>query len=456
MGKSLQHVVLVGALLLAVVLDGRAADADMASHVPQLLPSVVSITTKSLPSAPAPLTAAAAAKGSNFDESFGTGFVVDPAGYIVTNRHVVDNAYDIIVAFSDGTRLSAMLVGKGRRYDLALIKVNPISPLKAVRVGDSDRMEVGDEVLAIGNPFGLGIAASAGIISGLDRNLHFSNFDEFIQTDASINHGNSGGPLFNAQGEVIGINTALYSNNAGGGSVGIGYAIPSSDARMLIPLLRQYGYLRVGSLEIVPRPVTHALANALGVEQDGVIVATIDPAGPAAGVLKVGDIIRKIGDRDVHSPRDMYRNVALEIGHRLSLTIWRQGSFMVVDLTPIQAPDEDGHAPAAMPRPVAQSSENMRLGAEVAPLTTENRSSFDIPFDVSGILVTKVTPGSQSAAAGLSIGDVIQAVQMEPVSTPADGARIIDRAVAEGRKFIVGLVKGSKDVHFVTVPLTMP
>ena len=448
-------VLAVLALALPISATQAADDPGMMKRfVPGLLPSVVTILTKSMRK-DAPKEDALQAKASNLDEGFGTGFVVDPQGYIVTNRHVVDNAYDIVVTFADGVRLSATVVGKGRSYDLALIKVNPTVPLQAVRLGDSDKIDVGDPVLAIGNPFGLGIAVSSGIVSGLNRDLHFSHFDEFIQTDATINHGNSGGPLFNAKGEVIGITTAIYTKS-GGGSIGIGYAIPITDARELLPVLKTFGYLRVGSLEVDPQPVTASLANALGVDEHGVIIAAVDPAGPAAGKLRIGDIIRKIGSDDIQRPRDLYRRVGRELGHPLTLTIWRSGRTLTVDVTPIQAPEEAGQAPAKMSMPVAQASQSMRLGAEVAPLTAENRMHFDLAADQTGILVTKVEPNSPSAAAGLSVGDVIETVQMEPVSTPADGARLIDRATADGRRFIVGLVKGSKDKHFVTVPLSAP
>lgn len=446
---------LLALLALFASTAAPAADFDTAHMkrvVPRLLPSVVTILTKSI-RAGTPHTDIDRARAGNLDESFGTGFVIDSTGLIVTNRHVVDNAYDIVVTFADGVRLSATVLGKGRLYDLAVLKVNPLVPLQPVRLGDSDKLEVGDDVLAIGNPFGLGIAVSSGIVSGLNRDLHFSRFDEFIQTDASINHGNSGGPLFNAAGDVVGINTALFSNNSGGGSVGIGYAIPISDARLLIPILVRYGYLRVGSLEIEPQPVTTALADALGVPERGAIVASVDPNGPAAGKLFVGDIIRRIGPDEVLRPRDYYRLIGRRLGDRVPVFVWRMGSLLGIELTPVQAPEEASAPPQQMKRPQAQASESMRLGAEVAPLTAENRSRFDVPADQAGILVTKVEPNSPAAAAGLSVGDVIETVQMEKVSTPAQGIRLVDQAVAEGRRFVVNLVRGSKDKHFVTVPL---
>ena len=446
------------AMLALSGLDVLAAEGmkDMKRFVPGLMKSVVTITTKALktPEVAGATRSTSEASASNFNESFGTGFVVDPSGYIVTNRHVIDNAYDVIVTFNEGTKLSAKVVGKGRRFDLAVLKVTPITPLAAVRWGDSDTMDVGDPVFAIGNPFGLGLAVSSGIVSGLNRNLHFSMVDEFIQTDAAINHGNSGGPLFNDQGEVIGINTALYSTNEKGGAVGIGYAIPSSDARELVPILERYGYLRVGSLLVDFQQVTPDLANALGVERHGAIVAAVDPTGPAANALKIGDIVEKVDEADVQGPRDLYRTLGQNIDKTLHVSVWRRGQTLTFDLVPAQAPEEAPlHLNAMMATPPAQASETMRLGAYAAPLTDENRKRFNIASDESGILVTGVLAGTPSAAAGLSVGDVIEALQMDPLKTPADAARIIDQADAEHRQFVVGLIKSNADRRFVTVPL---
>jgi serine protease Do len=424
----------------------------MSGLVPKLLPSVVSIVTKSL-AKPSEAGASASASQMDLKESYGTGFIIDPQGYIATNRHVIDNAYDVVVTLNDGTRLSATVVGHGRNYDLALLKVDPIYPLEAAHFGDSDAMQVGDPVLAIGNPFGLGIAVSGGIVSGLDRDLHFSRFDAFIQTDAAINHGNSGGPLFNTNGEVIGINTALYSNNTGGGSVGIGYAIPASAARLLLPLLKQYGYLRFGSLEVAVQVMRPDLADALGVPQKGVLIDSIGPESSAAGKLQLGDIVLKAGGQEVNRPHDFYRRVAEALDQQIGLEIWRRGKIMRVEVTPTQSPGEAPEASKEMPHPTAEDPQMMQRGTEVAPLTPDSRKRFNLSPDQTGVVVTKVLPHSLGAAAGLSVGDVIVALQMEPVKDPADATRIIEKAKAEGRHFIVGLVKGTNGMRFVTTAM---
>ena len=446
--------ILVG--LALPIANATASDVagDMRSLAPKLLPSVVSIETKTMQTeTPAAAPSMATVSATNLRISHGTGFIIDPAGYIVTNRHVIDNAYDIVVSLSDGTRLAATLVGKGRRYDLALLKVEPITPLTAAKFGESDAMQIGDPVIAIGNPFGLGIAVSEGIISGLDRNLHYSQFDAFMQTDAALNHGNSGGPLFNLQGDVIGINTAIYSTEADGGSVGIGYAIPASDAKLMVPLLRQYGYLKFGSLELLPQAVSAELASALDVPQRGILIASLKPNSPALGKLKLGDIVLKIDNTDVDRPRDFNRRIGHLLGKSVTLAVYRGGHIVTVDVMPVQPLEEAGQPPAEMPHPVALDATEMPLGAEVAPLTPVNRMRFSLGADQSGVVVTKVRPGSPSAAAGLSVGDVIETVQMVPVSTAEEASREIEQARSLGRRFVVGLVKGTKDTRFVIVPL---
>jgi len=221
-----------------------------------------------------------------------------------------------------------------------------------------------------------------------------------------------------------------------------------------VPLLKQYGYLRVGSLEVQPQAVTADLANALNVPQTGLLMTRINPEGPAAGKLQLGDIVLKVAGEEVREPRDLYRRIGSALGQTVPLLVWRKGQIMTIEVVPVQSPQEAGQPPKEMLRPVAQASETMRLGVEVAPLMSENRKQFDLSANQTGIVVTKVLPDSPGAAAGLSVGDVIESVQMESVNSPAEAARILDKAKAEGRQFVVSLVRGSKDSRFVTVPIS--
>ena len=262
--------------------------------VRRVTPGVVSITTKSLvESKPAAVMAKASAQADkkpdvSIRESFGSGFVIDPAGYIITNRHVIDKAYEIVVSLSDGRRYIANLVGEGQVVDLALLKISPPKPIKALKFGNSDKLHIGDPVVAIGNPFGLGTTVTSGIVSALNRDLSQSIFDSFIQTDAAINHGNSGGPLFNRRGEVVGVNTAYYAgSNTSGGFIGIGYSIPSSSAQEVAHLLRKYGYPKIGWLGLGVQTVTPEMKDAFGFKgEGGAIIAQINPDCPARDVVQ--------------------------------------------------------------------------------------------------------------------------------------------------------------------------
>ena len=445
-------------LAMALALIGASARADVAAPadrrievIAQVLPTVVSIRTKALGDTSKPMDASALRSR----EAFASGFIISPDGLIATNRHVVENAFDILVVLGDGTRLSAHVVGKGRRYDLALLKVDAGRPLPAARFGDSDKLGLGDAVIAIGNPFGLGISVSSGIVSALDRDLGTTQFDRFIQTDAAINHGNSGGPLFNLAGEVIGIDTALYTvgKSDQGGSVGIGFAIPSTDARQFLELMQRTGYIRAGSLECIVQPVAQAVADALGIAPRGVIVAEVLASGPAAGLIEPGDIILTLDGAPVASPVAYYRQVGARLGEPIAITLWRRGAMRTVTVTAVQWAQEAPSTAIVADRPAMKSERVMGSGLTLAPLTADSREIYHIAPSIQGLVVTNVAADTVGATAGFSAGDVIEQIQMEPVRTLAVHDDVLEALRRGGVRAAVVLVRGSGGARFVTVPL---
>lgn len=405
----------VAAIFVLLVGVGAANAEPRTNPLPDViaatLPSVVSITTKSLAEKSGKKVDLATAKAQ---ESFGSGFIIDPAGYIATNRHVVDGAFDVIVTLADGTRLNADVIGKGRKYDIALLKVNAHRPLPAVTFGDSYKLKLGDRLIVIGNPYGLGVSVSSGIVSALARNLGLTQFDRFIQTDAAINHGNSGGPVFDLDGKVVGMSTALYTGGVQkGGSIGIGFAIPSTIAQELLAVIRQYGYIRAGSFELSARNVTADIAAALGIRQQGVIVLDVADDSPAKGRLQSGDVILALDGAPVVDVDQLYTKVAENLGRTFDVRYWRGGKTSDVKVQSVQWGDEK---PVAATTALLDQKDAtpMHFGVEVTLLTDELRSQFSLPNDEQGVVVTGVQPDSPGAAAGFSVGDVIEQTQVGP------------------------------------------
>ena len=399
------------------------------------------------------------APGSGRATSLGSGFIIDPAGYIVTNNHVIDGADEITVTMTDNTSLKAKLVGKDERVDLALLKVEADHPLKAVPFGDSDTARVGDWVLAIGNPFGLGGSVTAGIVSARGRDIRQGPYDDFIQTDAAINRGNSGGPLFNMAGEVIGINTAIYSPS-GGGSVGIGFSVPANLAKTVVAQLREYGHARRGWLGVSIQQVTPDIAESLGLKEPrGALVGRVNEGGPAdtAGI-KGGDVVLKFNGQDVREMRTLPRIVAeTQVGKAVPVTLWRGGKEVTVQASVGELPDDVQQAstsPAAPTRP--RNTEIAGLGARLSPITDELRNQFKLGADQKGVVVTDVTADGPAAGKGVKPGDVIVEVQQEPVSTPAEVAEKMDRFRKQNRRTVLMLVQsGGEGLRWVAVPLTL-
>ena len=387
--------------------------------------------------------------------SLGSGFIVDAAGYIVTNNHVIDGADEITVTLTDKTTLKAKLVGKDERVDLALLKVETDHPLKAVPFGDSDTARVGDWVLAIGNPFGLGGSVTAGIVSARGRDIRQGPYDDFIQTDAAINRGNSGGPLFNMDGQVIGINTAIYSPS--GGSVGIGFSVPANLARTVVGQLREFGHARRGWLGVSIQQVTPDIAESLGLKDpQGALVGRVNDGGPAekAGI-KGGDVVLKFNGQEVKEMRSLPRIVAeTEVGKSVPVVLWRGGREVTIEAMVGELPDEVQQASAGDTAPKPRNTEIAGLGAKLSSITDELRSQFKLGGDQKGVVVTDVTPDGPAASKGLKAGDVIVEVQQEPVSTPAEISEKMDRFRKMSRKTVLMLVQSGEGLRWVAVPLT--
>ncbi|WP_321377706.1 Do family serine endopeptidase [Rhizobium sp.] len=395
--------------------------------------------------------------------SLGSGFVIDPAGYIVTNNHVIENADDIEIIFSDGAKLKAKLVGTDTKTDLSLLKVEPTEPLKSVKFGDSRKMRIGDWVMAIGNPFGLGGSVTLGIVSARGRNINAGPYDNFIQTDAAINKGNSGGPLFNMNGEVIGINTAIISPS--GGSIGIGFAVPTELAENVIAQLREYGETRRGWLGVRIQPVPDDLAKHAGIKIGrGALVSSVIDGGPVAkGPIQMGDVIITFNGKDIDESRDLVRTVAESpIDRDLDVVIFRGGQRQTLKVKLARLPDEkvddakdkDQADPKADKGTVDDDSTDAILGMNLATLDDEKRSANAIAESVEGLLITDVEKGSPADQKGLKVGEVIVEVAQEFVDTPEALIEKITKLKSDGRRSVYFMVASPRgDLRFVSVPL---
>jgi serine protease Do len=388
--------------------------------------------------------------------SLGSGFVIDPSGIVVTNNHVIGDANDISVIFPDGTRLKAEIIGKDSKVDLAVLKVKSDKPLKSVKFGESDRLRPGDWVMAIGNPFGLGGSVTAGIVSARGRNIESGPYDNYIQTDTAINKGNSGGPLFNMDGEVIGINTAILSPT--GGSVGIGFAVPASTAMPVIEQLREFGETRRGWLGVRIQNVDDATAEALNLgSARGALIAGVDEKGPAkpAG-LDVGDVIVKFDGKDVKESRDLPRIVASSpVGKAVDVVIVRKSQQLTKQVTLGRLEDgEKQQATLQAPSTETPTVTRQALGLNLSGINDELRRRFSLKDDLKGVVITRVDPNSAAADKRIQAGEVVVEVSQEPVSSPADVTKRIEALKAQGRKSALLLVANPQgEVRFVALSI---
>lgn len=400
-------------------------------------------------------------------QSLGSGFIISPDGYVVTNNHVVtgrggtEPVDKITVTLSDRTEYSARIVGRDPLSDLALLKIEG-KDLPYVRFGQSERVRVGDWVIAIGNPFGLGGTVTAGIVSALHRNIQAGQYDRYIQTDASINQGNSGGPMFDLAGNVIGVNTAIFSPT--GGNVGIGFAIPAEQASPVIDQLRSIGRVRRGYLGVSIQPVTPEIASALGLQKDrGEIVASVENDGPAkkAGIL-AGDVITRVNNQEVTVDNTLSSIVANSgIGNRVPIELYRKGKRQTVQATLVERPAEIAAAGSENAAPgddkaanEATASARRSLGITLAELTPEVRRQLGVDTDVEGVVIASLNRNSDAAKRGLQRGDVILSINQQPTKTPAAAAAAVDAARKAGRDTVVLFVKrGSRPPQFIGIAM---
>lgn len=436
---------LLGAVLLAPAARAQELQFNQAGLVRSLLPTVVNITAHGEVSPQtAPSTGSASQTSPMFEikTSAGSGFVIDPSGIIATNWHVVDGAYEIFVTFSDGSRATARVLGAARVIDIALLKVDVGHSLTAIRWGDSSKLQVADPVLAIGNPLGIGLSVTAGIVSALNRNIMDTPVDDFIQTDAPINHGNSGGPLFDEKGEVIGINAALVSPTTA--SAGLGFAIPSNDARFVIDRLIHSNWIRPGWMGVKIQQVTPEIALGLGMgEPRGSIVAWVTDDGPAdiAGI-RAGDVILRLDGKVPSDDRALLREIGMSTpGRTLQVGLLRDGKEVVLPVTLDEWPKMDWEgrdAPTKAARPRWAIPRD--LGLKVEPLTSDLRAKNEIPLGWTGVLVTGVEQDTDAAQRGVKTGDLILQVGPVPVLTAEEVQQQINRLREEKREIALFLI----------------
>jgi serine protease Do len=463
--------------LPAYARSGPQGFADLAE---KLLPSVVNISTtqtvtskegaEGLPDLQLP-------PGSTFEDFFkdfmqkqhgqeaphkhkttalGSGFIIDSTGLVVTNNHVIDDADEINVILQDDTTLPATLVGRDKKTDLAVLKVSPKKPLTAVTFGDSDKLRVGDWILAIGNPYGLGGTVTSGIISARARDINSGPYDEYLQTDAPINRGNSGGPMFDMDGNVVGINTAIFSPS--GGSIGIGFAIPASLAKNIVDQLKSHGHIRRGWLGVRIQNVTQDIADGLGLGQPrGALVSDATPDSPAAKAgIQAGDVIISFDGKDVPDMHRLPLMVAeTDVDRTVDVVVFRKGQNVslkvkIGELTAKESTeDENEEKNHAIPAtPSAEKIED--LGVSVAPLTDALRTRFEIKKTVSGLVVISVTPDSIAADQGFQVGDVISEAAQQEVKTPKDLSEHVKEA-KKGSKPLLLLVNRKDDLQFIAI-----
>ena len=465
------------ALLGAAALDVMPAEArtppdSFADLAEKLLPQVVNISTMQAIEGRSGMELPQLPPGSPFEEFFkeffernrpeqrrrrgtalGSGFIVDPRGYVVTNNHVIQGADEITVILHDDTRLEAELVGRDAKTDLAILKVKTDKSLSAVTWGDSDAIRVGDWVLAIGNPFGLGGTVTAGIVSARGRDINAGPYDDFLQTDASINKGNSGGPMFDMAGEVIGINTAIFSPS--GGSVGIGFAIPASTAYPVIRQLIEHGEVRRGWLGVHIQAVTGEIAETLGLEKAmGALVASVIKDGPAEkGGLDAGDVIIRFDGKEVSEMRRLPRIVAdTAVGKAAEVVVWRDRKELTLAVTIGELDEAEAQVAARSGESGTGGSRSIEsLGLGLSVVSEQLREKFSLEEDAKGVVVVEVDGNGPAAEKGIRPGDVIVEVSQEEVTTPDQVAAKVKEATQAGRKSVLLLLEGQGGLRFVAL-----
>jgi len=451
----------------AMVAQARESFADLADRVS---PAVVNITTSTVVAqgaGPSPIVP----EGSPFEDFFrefrdrsgqgdrprrtsalGSGFVISEDGFVVTNNHVIESADEIIIEFFSGKELEAEVVGTDPKTDIALLKVSPDEALPYVSFGDSDTARVGDWVMAMGNPLGQGFSVSAGIVSARNRALS-GTYDDYIQTDAAINRGNSGGPLFNMDAQVIGVNTAILSPT--GGSIGIGFSMASNVVTRVVDQLKEYGETRRGWLGVRIQDVTDDVAEAMGLEEVRGALVTDVPEGPAAEAgMESGDVILSFDGKQVEDTRGLVRQVGnTQVGKTVRVVVFREGKTQTLKVTLGRREAAEGAVPAAQPNGEEEPSEAAILGMTLSTLTEELRGQLDLGDEATGLVVTDVDNLSEAYEKGLRAGDVITEAGQQKVNAIGDFEDRIADAEEAGRKSILLLVRRAGEPRFVALPL---
>jgi serine protease Do len=382
-------------------------------------------------------------------EGVGSGFIVDADGHVVTNNHVVKDADEIVVTLDDGSELTARVVGHDEKTDLALLKLDHGEPLPYVSFGSSEQVRVGDWVVAVGSPFGLGGTVTAGILSARGRDIRSGPFDDFLQVDAPINRGNSGGPLFDQAGQVIGVNTAIFSPS--GGSVGIGFAIPAELAAQVVAALKEDGRVARGWMGVTIQSMTPDLAESFGLDEPrGALVSSVQEGGPAhAAGVSVGDVILRFGDEPIDSMRELPRVVAgARHGESVEVQVLRDGEPRTLRLKVGRTPGSEKVAAAN----AVETPDEARLGITLSTLDDATRKRLGLSPKTEGVVITEVASGSPAARTGLRPGDVILRVGRDAVSRPQQVAEAVADAAREEHASVVMLVRRDGNERFVAVP----
>jgi serine protease Do len=473
-GAILTALMMLAALALTTgPVAAKSAPADgFADLAEKLLPSVVNISTTQVIEGRSGPQVPQLPPGSPFEDFFkeffdrnqgeggrarkatslGSGFFFGNEGYVVTNNHVIQDADEIAVILQDDTRLKAELIGRDQKSDLAVLKVKTDRKIAGVKFGNSDKSRVGDWVVAIGNPFGLGGTVTAGIISARGRDINAGPYDDFIQTDASINRGNSGGPMFNLDGEVVGVNTAIYSPS--GGSVGIGFAIPSSAAGPVVKQLIDNGEVKRGWLGVHIQQVTDEIAESLGLKKPrGALVADVIKDGPAqAAKIEKGDVILRFDNKPVREMRSLPKIVAdTVVGKPVEVVVWRSGSRKTLQVT-VGVLDDATEVAAKSSRDKKGLTRSLDdLGMTLMTLTDDSREHYKLSKEAKGVLVSKVTGEGPAAEKGVRPGDLIVEVSQEEVSTPTQVVNKVKEAQKADRKTVLFLIEGQNGLRFVAL-----
>jgi serine protease Do len=472
-------VVFVVMTIISATTSAKLAPESFADLAEKLLPSVVNISTTQAVEAGKGPEMPQLPPGSPFEDFFkeffdkngqqqrsrratslGSGFIISEDGYVVTNNHVIQGADEITVILADDKRLKAKLIGRDQKTDLAVLKVESDVPLLAVKFGNSDKSRVGDWVVAIGNPFGLGGTVTAGIISARGRDINSGPYDDFLQTDASINRGNSGGPMFNIDGEVIGVNTAIYSPS-GGGSVGIGFAIPSTTVAPVIRQLQKNGEVKRGWLGVHIQQMTTEIAESLGLkESEGALVASVIEDGPAAkSEIKAGDVILTFNGKRIREMRMLPKIVAdTEVDKVVKVEVWRGGKMVTFQVKVGELEGEKMVVSESVKDKIDKTDQQQvkELGVKISSITDILRDQFKLDEKSKGVVIVKVDEGSSAAEKGLQVGDLIVEIGQEEITASKDVVRKINEAKKKGRKSVLLLLKGQSGLRFVAIRIEKP